>query len=161
MSETPPPVPTRDSTLGEAIDYVIWMAENGGGKCPCCDQRAQEYDRQINSSMALALIKFYQANGREWGHLRKHDHSREGSKLRHWGLLENEKALRPDGGRSGWWRVTDDGESFAQGRLRVARTVWIYDNKVTRVDDSNGTVDINDALGKDFNYSELMSGSSG
>lgn len=155
----PPPKPTRDSTLGEAIEYLIWMAENGGVKCPCCDQWAQVYDRQINSGMARTLIRFYRANNNDWGHLRTYDDSREGSKLRYWGLIENEARLRPDGGRSGWWRITAAGREFVMGLRRVAKKAIIYDNEMLRMDDSEGLVDIRDALGKKFSYAELMSGS--
>jgi hypothetical protein len=152
-------LPPLTATIQDGVDYVVRIANNGGGECPCCRQRVQMYDRQINSSMAQTLIKFHQVNGMEWGHLRASDHSREGSKLRHWGLIENEKILRPDGGRSGWWRITATGRSFVLGELRVPKTVWIYDNELMRVDYSEGTIDIRDALGNNFNYSELMSSS--
>jgi hypothetical protein len=161
MTTPAPKQPEEDSTLGEVVDYVAWGADNGGVRCPCCDQWSQVYDRRINSGMARTLIRFYQAHGTEWGHLRSSDDSREGSKLRYWGLIENEAALRPDGGRSGWWRITPAGQDFVRGRLRVAKKAIVYGNEVLRMDDTTGTVDIHDSLGTEFNYSELMAGTGG
>ena len=154
-----PKTPDENSTLDEVVEYVAWKAENGGVRCPCCDQWAQVYNRSINSSMARTLIRFYQAHGRDWGHLRAVDDSREGSKLRYWGLIENEAELRPEGGRSGWWRVSSDGQKFVTGQLRVPKKAVVYGNDLLRMDDSDGTVDIIDSLGRNFSYIELMNDS--
>ncbi len=147
---------THDSTVRDAIEHVIESAENGGGKCPVCQQHTQAYKRHINSGMARALIKFYQAVGTGWGHLATHDKSREASKLAYWGLLEEEPEARPDGGRSGWWRITTAGEQFVLGNLEVPKFARVYNGDLLSLDDSDGNTNIRQALGHKFDYSELM-----
>ena len=81
-------------------------------------------------------------------------HSNEEPKLRYWGLLEEELELRPDGGRAGWWRVTELGEWFVLKEATVPRYARIYDNRcLSLVGDQ---VSITDALGTKFNYDDLM-----
>lgn len=144
-------------TLAEARD-TLQLQLDEGTTCPCCDQFAKVYSRKINAGHARALIALYRAVGRDWGHLATYDQSREASKLAYWGLIEEESARRDDGGRSGWWRITDLGERFLRNQLLVPKHARVYDGRLLRLDDTDGLVSIVDALGTRFNYSELMAG---
>lgn len=79
------------------------------------------------------------------------------AKLRYWGLVAEVDAVRPDGGRAGWWQVTADGERFVLGLISMPLHVLVHDGVCLKLDNSSGTVSINDAMGEHFNYSELMS----
>jgi hypothetical protein len=157
----PPPEPGPDSLLREAVEYAIWVGENGGGKCPCCRRRVQVYKRTLNSSMAYGLITMHRIHGVEYGHAPSTGNlaqlGGELARLKVWGLLQESDVVRSDGGRAGWWKVTDAGVDFALNRSRQPKRAWIYSNEALRFD--TNTVSIVEALGKKFNYSELMSSS--
>lgn len=148
-------------TLGDARDKLRHLVENGGHSCPCCAQFAKVYKRPINSSMARDLIAMYRLHGLEFCYLpdvrtaTKSRGNREESKLRYWGLIEEEQTLRPDGGRAGWWRVTELGERFVLNQTHVQKYAHIYDGRRLRF--SGSPVSIVEALGQKFNYRELMS----
>lgn len=150
-----------DSTpLGEAKQ---WLRErlNEGAPCPCCTQRAQQYHRKLNSSAVYALIQMYRAHRRGWGHAPSTSEvARAGGELarcRYWGLIEESDGVREDGGRAGWWRITDSGEAFIFNRLRVPSHAYIYDNRLMKLDDRQ-LVNCAEALGRKFDYEELIRG---
>ena len=130
-----------------------------GETCPCCGQFAKVYRRKINSGMARSLIRMYLAGESEklnYIHVPTAvgSRSREEGKLRYWGLVEEELEKRPDGGRSGYWRVTPSGELFVKGLMTVYSHARIYDGRCLGL---TGTqVNIMDALGDRFDYDELM-----
>ena len=125
--------------------------------CYCCGQTCKIYPRKINSGMARSLIQMYQLGGRDWVHLptRLNLRSREEGKLAYWGLVEEQKVVRSDGGRAGWWRITEKGEAFVKNQLQVPKIAMVYNGTVREFDDSQ-MVGIKDALGDKFSYDELM-----
>lgn len=129
---------------------------NEGITCPCCGQFAKVYRRKINSGMARSLIAMYRAGKTDYLHLPTTigARSREEGKLRYWGLVEEQTTARPDGGHAGYWRVTHAGELFVLGRAVVQEYAEIYDGDLLRL--SGDLVDIRQALGKKFDYRELM-----
>ena len=110
--------------------------------------------------MAVGLIAMYRANGLEFGYVqavrrrRGATDNREESKLRYWGLTEEEHTLRPDGGRAGWWRVTTKGETWVLNKALVPKYARIYDGRCLGL--LGDPITIVDALGDKFNYRELM-----
>jgi hypothetical protein len=129
-----------------------------GEKCPCCTQFAKVYRRKINSGMARALIRQWQTVGQDyvrttslcpWTH--------EAGQLAWWGLIEDEGERREDGGRSGWWRITDAGKRFVLNHSRVPKYARIYDGRVLSMDWTE-TTSIAECLGAKFDYGELMEG---
>lgn len=133
-----------------------------GVECPCCRQYAKMYRRKVNSSMARGLIEMYRAYGLRYGNLqevrrkRGATDNREESKLRYWGLVEEDLHPRDDGGRSGFWRVTERGESWVNGCITIPKYAYLYDGECMSV--SGDPVDIHDALGQKFSYRDLMIG---
>jgi len=127
-----------------------------GDHCPVCQQHFKVYRRKINSGMARSLISMYRAGKTEFIHIPTTigSRSREEGKLRYWGLVEEETALRPDGGRAGYWRVTEMGELFVLGKVKVPMYAEVYDGE--RLSLSGDMVGIIDALGQKFHYGELM-----
>lgn len=133
-----------------------------GLRCPCCGQMAKRYRRKLNSGMASGLIAFYRqvAGLSEWVHVAKDTTlSRLGgdwAKLELWGLIESKVEDREDNGpHSGIWRLTEKGADFVRGQIALPAHVLIYDNQMLGYDDSE-RVTIRDALGKKFDYEELM-----
>jgi hypothetical protein len=143
--------------LGEAQK---WLAERiaNGARCPCCNQYTKVYRRQINSGMARSLIAMYLHGPQgQWVHLPTQvgARSREEGKLRYWGLVEEQVTVqRDDGGRAGYWRLTDAGRDWVTGKSTVPKFASVYNNTVLR--HYGEQVSISDALGSKFNYNELM-----
>lgn len=130
-----------------------------GARCPCCTQFAKVYRRKINSGMARSLIAMYRTTPSGWIHLPTQigARSREEGKLAYWGLVEEENALRPDGGRAGYWRLTDTGRAFVRGLVALPKYARVYDGRCLGLDPTS-TATIRDALGTAFDYDDLMHG---
>lgn len=131
-----------------------------GANCPLCNQRAQVYKRKINSGAARGLITMFHLYGKDWGHLPSTATlSRLGgefARLSLWGLVEEATEKREDGGRAGYWRVTDLGALFIKNQAGVAQYALVYNGKLQGF--QGMPVTIKDALGTKFNYEELMRG---
>jgi hypothetical protein len=135
--------------------------------CPCCSQAAQLHRWSIYGTAAVALILLYRTGDTsrfvhtneikgQWFRDRIYAGQGDCSRLRHWGLVEREKDLRPDGGKSGNWRVTPLGAAFVLGEATVPKYILIYDNELKGMEGEH--VSISDAIGVPFNYREHMDG---
>lgn len=151
---------TDAATLGEARAWLREQAQAEGAKCPCCTQFTRVYRRIITSAMARGLIAMWRDSPTDWfhmptvlGHLAG-DHA----KLRYWGLIEEETVRRVDGGRAGWWRITEQGARFVKRAALVPRHALVFDGQLMRLDATDGHVSIADALGERFDYGALMAG---
>ncbi len=144
-----------EMTLGEARD-IVKRELREGLKCPTCTQFAKVYRRKLNSGMAVSLIRMWRAAGTEWQHVPTTvgRRSAEEGKLRYWGLIEEETERREDGGRAGYWRVTEAGAAFVRAQATVQSHAMIYDGDCLRLD--GPYITIQDALGGKFSYAELM-----
>lgn len=146
-------------TLEEAR---AWLRErvDDGEICPCCNQLARVYERRVNAGQARSLIHLVRVGGTDWQHLptvlEGISKGHEEGRLRYWGLIEKATERREDGGPSGWWRVTPLGVEYVHRRLRIDKYARVYDDRVLKY--HGPQVDVVDALGKAFNYRELMQG---
>jgi hypothetical protein len=148
------------AVLADERERLNDILETGEGTyCRLCKQHAQVYRRVIFSTMAKHLITAYQKHGREWFQKSKtiKDTSGNWAKLSLWGLIEEESVRKPDGGRSGWWRLTPLGVRFVKRRETLPKWVLTYNADIIEVDDSV-MVGIEDALGTKFRYDDLMRG---
>lgn len=140
-----------------------WLASKAhdGVDCPACGQLVKIYHRKISSGAARGLITMHRIYGTEWAHIPSTtDLSRLGgefARLALWGLVEEEKVRRPDGGRAGFWRITPKGEAFLKNAITVPKYAHVFDSRVLAMDASE-VVSIVDALGTKFSYSDLMAG---
>lgn len=154
-----------DMTLQEARDKLRELIEDGE-KCPCCTQFAKVYKRKIHASMASALLAIYRASRATRGNempfieiskILPHKQVADAAKLRYWGLIQEEPSVRSDGSeRTGFWRITQRGVEFARNRSQEPKYAKLYDGRCLGFD--GGVVTIKDALGKKFDYGELMAG---
>lgn len=145
-----------DMTVREAQNVLRALLDEGH-VCPVCTQFAKVYRFGFNAAMARGLISMYQRGRRGWvnvpelglpgGHMLK---------ARFWRLIEKpEELIREDGStRVGIWRVTEEGERFVLCRMQIASHARIYNNRCLGL--AGRSVDIQQVLGKRFNYHELM-----
>lgn len=151
---------TDDMTLGEARDLLRKLVDEGH-KCPCCTQFAKVYRRTIHAAMARDLIASYRMYGSgvffDLTTVTGKRGTGDFTKLRYWGLVEQEEGHREDGStRVGRWRITPAGEAWLYARTTVTKYARLYDGRcLSLVGDQ---VNIKDALGKKFDYTELMAG---
>ena len=145
-------------TIAQAKHWLRQRLDEGAD-CPVCTQRVQVYRRKVNSGMARSLIEMYRVGGLDWVHVPTQigARSREEGKLAYWGLVEEERERRPDGGRAGYWRVTPYGELFIRRGVTIPKYARIFNGKVLGLDTTE-QVSIKDALGTKFDYNELMAG---
>ena len=133
--------------------------------CPCCEQVAKVYTRNLEGAMVAFLLRAYRVKGTEWFHVPTFMQvdvlARKAcgvggtySKLAYWGFLEELQEKRPDGGRAGWWRVTDLGEKFINGEVTATKYIMIYASRFLGFEGEEIT--LQQALGKKFDYEELM-----
>ena len=143
-------------TLTEAQQWLSKRVEHGA-PCPCCTQYAKIYKRKLNSGMARSLIVMYRRAGTNWLYIPTEvgSRSREEGKLVCWQLVQEADQSRDDGGRAGWWRLTNHGVWFVTGRIKVPSHARIYNGRCLGL--TGELVSIRDCLGKRFNYDELMS----
>lgn len=135
-----------------------WLRDriDDGAECPCCTQFSKVYRRKINSGMARSLILLYRRCGLAYGYVPDvvGSRSREEGKLAYWGLVAEMPVAREDGGRAGWWCVTELGEQFARNLIRVPKYARVYNGRCLGL--VGDGVDVLDALGDKFDYAELM-----
>ena len=134
-----------------------------GCDCPCCGQFVKLYKRKLNSGMARNLIRIHrESKDGKYIHVedtlrRYKDHSgHDWALLRFWELIEEKpEHSESEKKNSGEWRLTYKGRQFVLSRIRVPMRILMYNNKFRGYDD-NGTIDIVQALGNNFNYRELI-----
>jgi hypothetical protein len=158
-----------DMTLGRARELLRELAADGH-ECPACGQHCEIYERPLNSVAVRAVIALWRVHDKGFGHLptvaREHlaDVQGQGGYLvlgQHWDLIEEERRVRPDGGRAGYWRVTDLGEAFIHGRRVIPSHVRLYDGHRLGYADRRKLVNVDDVLSKNFDLAELLGPTAG
>jgi hypothetical protein len=148
---------------GMTLDQLrAWLSEHRdeGVHCPGCNQYAKVYRRSVTVGIARVLIAMYRDGGDDAGwvyipSLRGIEKGGDTAKARYWGLIEELPERREDGGRVGWWRLTDQGKAFVRGEVAVPYRARVYDGHLLELVDDR-MVTIRDALGTAFNYDNLM-----
>lgn len=152
------PVPNPIGLWATIREAAAWVKARllDGTDCPVCGQRAQLYQRTITSTMARALILMWREAGIDWVHLPSVVGAlrADEAKLVHWGLIEEEKTLRADGGRAGVWRLTDLGVQFVQGDATVPKYAFIFNKRC--LGHEGPEVTIGECLGEKFRLDELL-----
>ncbi len=105
-------------------------------RCPHCDAKMVEYKHSLSKSLARVLYRISQ-------HLDANREFHVGScnltnsqinnlqKLRYWGIIEKRADEKRKGG---YWRVTDVGLWFMEGRTVLRKYVWTYRGEFVRFD---------------------------
>lgn len=150
-----------DMTIGEARGILRELVKGPGGHaCPICTQHAQVYRWSLYASAVAMLMRMHHLGGTaefvESKAVKVPGQGGDATRLRFWGLVEQEKERRPDGGRSGWWRVTTAGSEFVRGLRSIPKYAYTYDGRCLELGGSQVTV--RDALGKSFDYDKMLRG---
>jgi hypothetical protein len=139
--------------------------------CPCCDQLAKLYPRQICGTQVdglAAMVAYSERYGYDWIRVAKFlarlPNARRFAggdimfKLVYWDLLEKRvETSKNDIGtttRKGFARVTERGRRFIREGLEVPRVAYVYNGAV--VAHSKDTVTVRQIEGTTFDYDELM-----
>lgn len=133
-----------------------------GYTCPHCNQFVKRYKRSFNANMALALIALHKYSKGEFVHLFdfciKHCGGKingDAPKLQVYGFIEKMAGNREDGSpRNGMYRISDLGRQFVMGEITAPSHFFMFNNKCDAF--IGRYITIVDALGKRFNYQELM-----
>lgn len=76
-------------------------------------------------------------------------------KLRFWRFIEAKSGDRKDGSpRNGMYKITSMGLMFVENKITAKEAAFIFNNKLEGFAEKE--INIHDALGKRFDYSELM-----
>jgi hypothetical protein len=101
--------------------------------CPVCLRPDTIHCRPLDTGEAkvLARLRYLTTNfaGRYpggWVHVQDIGQiSRSEGKLRLWGLVEMKRERRADGGKSGFWRLTEKGVEFVENRVAVFKYIVV------------------------------------
>lgn len=148
-----------DRTLFDARIEWAKTIKGKGGRCPCCHRWGKINARALNSTMARSLIWLTRVRGHEWIDVPKMAprwlvQTNQLASLRWWDLVERSESHTPEVKHSGLWRTTSQGRLFVGRHISVPKKVYVYDGEV--VAKSEDGVMIDGALGKHFDYSEMM-----
>ena len=165
-------VAAKTTTLEDAKKWL--RARFGkGASCPCCNQFVKLYPRKLTKSMAYVLLLmecYFRGDPvEEWLHVPSYiaemvsDHPRRAAavrgdwaKMKYWGLIEEKPDVRADGSpRVGYWKLTPLGRQFVKREVKVPSHVYVYNSEaLQRSVEEQITID--DALGTEFSYAEIM-----
>jgi len=167
-------VSNQSTTLEDAKKWLR-VRFGKGATCPCCNQFVKLYPRKFTKSMAYVLLlmaRYYRrvdVKPDEWLHVPSHiaevavSNPRRAAavrgdwaKMKDWGLIEKKPAVRKDGSsRVGCWRLTPLGRQFVAREVKVPSHVYQYNRGLLqRTVDKQITID--DALGTEFSYADIM-----
>ncbi|HLA59029.1 MAG TPA: hypothetical protein VK622_09725 [Puia sp.] len=134
-----------------------------GYTCECCGAFHKRYYRRLNANMAMALLAVYHYGGDKFVHVEKLmkekglPRSGDFPYLCHWKLLEKKVADREDGSsRNGFYKITDYGKLFVRSEITVQQTLIYYKGKAEGFEGKE--ISIADAIGKKFDFRELLAG---
>ena len=124
--------------------------------CPHCGQRIQVYRRSITPAMFQSLVRlaYIVARARTepphddvlitptdvWVHARAFAAVRDGQQDRDYGKLRFWGLIAPCAEKTGFWGLTSLGATFLEGRTRIPRNVFLYNNQLQRVSPETVTV---------------------
>lgn len=130
-----------------------------GATCPCCGQNVKAYDRKLTGSQAKGLINLARLYVRDhkWHHVSDLEVSGNGgefAQLRRWLLIEQQVNEDTKKRTSGMWKPTQKGMDFVYNKITVPSHCETYNNVTMSF--SEDQINIRQALGKRFDYAELM-----
>ena len=155
----------RDFVENLLHSLFIRTFQNEGSKCPCCHQQVKVYRRKLNRNMCTfleSLSKQVNENilngGVGYVHYSECTFSgRDYNQLYHWGLIEPLYCDKTKKRTSGMWTITQYGEDFVSGKVKVREYILCYNGKA-KVDEESNFITFEDGLGSPFEFAELMKG---
>lgn len=149
-------------TLEQAATHVRQGLSNGV-ECPCCEQLCKLYHRSLYAAPVAALCRLYRLSGGWSGvyyHMRDIGTPTSGggdfSKLKYWDLIQPSPPAEhsdPKTKSAGYWLLTDKGVAFVEGKTKLQKSCYVYNNKVREFEGS--FVSVHDALNGKFDYADV------
>ena len=145
-------------TLEEAKKFLRANFEKGVD-CPACGKFCKLYKYSILGETSAALIRLYRLSD-EYHHINEfqYEGKRRASRwpeLRFYGLVVLQSEEQPSSKHaSGYWRITEKGRKFVEGKIAVRKYMLFYDKKPRGFE--GDYIKIEDTLGEKFDYRELM-----
>lgn len=151
------------NTIAEARE-IIFEEDNfsNGTNCPCCNQLVKKYNRKLNSAAALSLISLWKQSSPmgEDVHVSKIEGASSSggnfAQLERWNLIEAVRNTDTQKRTSGFWHITLKGERFVKGLVTVPSYVTTYNMETLGFSEEH--INIRQALGTKFDYTEMMRG---
>ncbi len=153
-------------TIEDAKARMMLEAQRSQGThCPCCTKFVKVHHRKFNSGMAVTMIYTYpwfRSHPLEWLQLGRflirnfNFWPSDYGKLVWWGMLEKHPDPPKKSGAksSGLYRMTSKGFAFTRREILVPSHVHEYKSVVQSFDGDE--INIRGALGRKFDYGELM-----
>lgn len=158
--------PEYDTMLvADAREEVLRAVEDGDTvSCPCCQQGAAPWPRTMYVSVVKALIRLYRlSKGRPgiYFHVQNDLHSNAGgdfSKLTlgH-GLTRVKNVRTADENAMGMYCLTAKGKLFIERKVSLPKYLVFYNGEIVGRP-ALPKVGVEDCLGKEFSYQELLHG---
>lgn len=159
------PKPAEPQSLRDAQEtFHVQLNKDGEASCPCCRRNSRKYPRALNSGMARTLVwlvRRWEVRRCDWIDVQATApafvlRSNEIGKLAAWGLAEQLPSEERQKRRSGSWRPTQLGRDFVHRRVKVQSHAVFYNSEIEQF--TGEPITICKALGKRFDYNELMTG---
>lgn len=160
----------KEKYTGDSVkEAKQFLRENyvKGVDCPCCGQLVKLYKRKITSASCKALINLYKLCKQNGGyhHLKEFmvgvadTGSNDFNKLKFYNFIHKRELTekeKVEGKKksSGFYTITREGSEFVEGIKTVQKYCLVYDDRFLGFTGENINIEI--ALGNNFNYRELM-----
>jgi len=146
-----------DNTTLEKARRFLRDHWDEGTVCPCCRQQVRRYHRKLNANMCIFLISLYR-HTTDWVHYtRLRFRGRDYPYIKEWDLADWKPTDTTQKRTSGYWKITPLGREFVERKVRLPSHCWTFYHYSKL--DKEKYVDIVQALGRKFNYENLMEGS--
>lgn len=144
-------------TLEDSKEYLRANWQDGVA-CPCCKQFVKLYKRRLHKAMAVSLIKLYKLKDSHEKYYHINDFVGIGmgdfAKLKYWGFILEAKNDDDMKRTSGMWKITQDGIDFVEMKRMAPLYALVFNSSLYGF--TGEPISIKNALGKKFNYEELM-----
>jgi len=169
---------TASTTILEAQEKLKAHVRGPGAICPVCRQLVRMVEKELSAPMAYVLILMYRhfQTASDWLDMHQYISNMvaigsevkggEWSKLKYWQLIvgrppEKKSVVnpKPPVKTQGMYKMTELGTRFALGKLKVPKSLWLYNNQV--IETNKKLVSIQECLGKEYKYEDLMAGNLG
>ena len=148
---------TFDGLSVEEARLFVLQNYNRGVRCPCCNTWVKVWRKPLVHTAVYELIQLYlkwRNNRSEMVHISEFSKQRSNFyTLQYWGLVQGSERI-PGKRTAGMWRPTEKGLKFIHNEILIHSHVETRDNKIVRF--SGELIGIRKALGKKFDYDELM-----
>lgn len=150
---------TSTTTLSEVHAF---NRENWEDGCICagCGQLVKKWNKPLVGTAVADLIRLYALYDRESVAIHISRFTKQRSNfytLVYWGLIEKgEIEVDKKKRSSGYWVPTKKGRYFVEGQISIPAKAETYNNKVVAF--CGDEVYVRQALGKQFDYEELING---